>query len=164
MSTSIFSNPSFNAKMFQLPGKCLTPGISCFLSILSRDTTMLRFSLNTGNIFRFLGSFLPASPGIFGNVARLMTRNIFTVINSAMNWNSMVSLTPGCVDELNFGRLILLILTACPCGLLSVSPRGLFTLMPLFQPAVASLLLMAKFFTKIGPTSRDPRVLHSVSS
>ena len=33
-----------------------------------------------------------------GNVVRLMTRNIFAVINSAMNWNSMVSLTPGCVD------------------------------------------------------------------
>ena len=65
MSTSIFSNLSFDAKIFQLPGKCLTPGISCFLSILSRDTTMSRFSLNTGNIFRFLGSFLPASPGIF---------------------------------------------------------------------------------------------------
>ncbi|CAH3148880.1 unnamed protein product, partial [Porites lobata] len=32
-----------------------------------------------------------------GNVARLMTRNIFAVINFAMNWNSMVSLTPGCV-------------------------------------------------------------------
>ena len=58
-------NPSFDEKMFQLPGKCLAPGISCFLSILSRDPTMLRFSLNTGNIFRFLGSFLPASPGIF---------------------------------------------------------------------------------------------------
>ena len=29
-----------------------------------------------------------------GNVARLMTRNTFAVINSAMIWNSMVSLTP----------------------------------------------------------------------
>ena len=34
-----------------------------------------------------------------GNVARLMTRNIFAVINSAMNWSSTVSLTPGCVDD-----------------------------------------------------------------
>ena len=47
-----------------------------------------------------------------------------------------------------FGRSILFILTACLCGLLSVSPRGLFTPMPLLQPAVASLLLTAKFFTK----------------
>ena len=40
------------------------------------------------------------SPGnCVGNVAWLMTRNIFAVINSAMNWNSMVSSTPGCVDE-----------------------------------------------------------------
>ena len=74
-----------------------------------------------------------------------MTRNIFTVINSAMNWNSMVSLTPRCVDEI-FGRSILFMLTACLCGLLSVSPRGLFTLMPLFQPAVASITLDGKVF------------------
>ena len=39
-----------------------------------------------------------------GNVARLMTRNTFAVINSAMNWNSLVSLTPDCVDELNFWK------------------------------------------------------------
>ena len=37
MLTSIFSNPSFDAKMFQLPGKCSTPGISCFHSIFSLD-------------------------------------------------------------------------------------------------------------------------------
>ena len=44
-----------------------------------------------------------------GNVARLMTRNIFAVINSAMNWNSMVSLTPGCVDKLNFWKVNLVV-------------------------------------------------------
>ena len=34
-----------------------------------------------------------------------MTRNIFAVINSATDWNLMVSLTPGCVDELNFWQV-----------------------------------------------------------
>ena len=43
-----------------------------------------------------------------GNVGRLTNRNIFVVVNSAMNWNSMVSLTPGCVDELNFWKVNLL--------------------------------------------------------
>ena len=49
-----------------------------------------------------------------GNVARLMTRNIFAVINSAMNWNSMVSLTPGCVDELNFWKVNLVDINGVP--------------------------------------------------
>ena len=49
-----------------------------------------------------------------GNVARLMTRNIFAVINSAMNWNSMVSLTPGCVDELNFWKVNLVYINGVP--------------------------------------------------
>ena len=49
-----------------------------------------------------------------GNVARLMTRNTFAVINSAKNWNSMVSLTPGCVDELNFWKLNLVHFNGVP--------------------------------------------------
>ena len=49
-----------------------------------------------------------------GNVARLMTRNIFAVINYAMNWNSMVSLTPGCVDELNFWKVKLVYINGVP--------------------------------------------------
>ena len=43
-----------------------------------------------------------------------MTRNIFAVINSAMNWNSMVSLTPGCVDELNFWKVNLVDINGVP--------------------------------------------------
>ena len=39
-----------------------------------------------------------------GNVTRLMTRNTFAVVNSATNWNSLVSLTPECVEELNFWK------------------------------------------------------------
>ena len=35
----------------------------------------------------------------FVHDCRLMTGNIFAVINSAMNWSSTVSLTPGCVDD-----------------------------------------------------------------
>lgn len=49
-----------------------------------------------------------------GNVARLMTRNIFAVVNSAMNWNSMVSLTPGCVEELNFWKVNLVYINGVP--------------------------------------------------
>ena len=36
------------------------------------------------------------------NVTRLMTRNTFLVINSATNWNSLVSLTPEYLHKLNF--------------------------------------------------------------
>ena len=96
-----------------------------------------------------------------GNVVRLMTTNIFAVINSAMNWCSMVSLTPGCADELNFWKVNLVHINGVPLWPIK---RRLFTPRPLFQPAVASLLLMAKFFTKIGPTSRDLRVQRFVSS
>ena len=49
-----------------------------------------------------------------GNVDRLMIRNIFAVKNSAMNWNSMVSLTPGCVDELNFWKVNLVHINGVP--------------------------------------------------
>ena len=34
-----------------------------------------------------------------GSVTKLMTRNTFAVVNSAHNWNSLVSLTPECVDN-----------------------------------------------------------------
>ena len=43
-----------------------------------------------------------------------MTRNIFAVINSAMNWNSMVSFTPGCVDELTFWKVNLVYINGVP--------------------------------------------------
>ena len=49
-----------------------------------------------------------------GNVARLMTRNIFAVVNSATNWNSMVSLTPGCVEELNFWKVNFIYINGVP--------------------------------------------------
>lgn len=39
-----------------------------------------------------------------GNVTRLMTRNTFLVINSTADWNSLVSLTPECLHELNFWK------------------------------------------------------------
>ena len=39
-----------------------------------------------------------------GNVTRLMTRTIFAVVNSATNRNSLISLTPEYVDELNFWK------------------------------------------------------------
>ena len=65
-----------------------------------------------------------------GNVARFMTRNIFAVINSAMNWNSMVSLTPGCVDELNFWKANLVYINGVPLWIVysdaSISACGSF--------------------------------------
>ena len=39
-----------------------------------------------------------------GNVTGLMTSNTFAVVNSATNLNSLFSLTPECVDELNFWK------------------------------------------------------------
>ena len=96
-----------------------------------------------------------------GNVARLMTRNIFAVINSAMNWNSMVSLTPGCVDELNFWKVNLVYINGVPLWPIKRKPSRI-----VYSDASISACgsLMVKFFTKIGPTSRDPRVLRFVSS
>ena len=46
--------------------------------------------------------------GCIGNVARFTNSKIFAVINSAINWNSMISLMPGCVDGLNFWKVNLL--------------------------------------------------------
>ena len=39
-----------------------------------------------------------------GKVTRLMTRNTFAVVNSTTNRNSLISLTPECVDKLNFWK------------------------------------------------------------
>ena len=93
-----------------------------------------------------------------GNVARLMTRNTFAVINSAMNWNSLVSLTPDCVDKLNFWKDNLVPLTACLCSPLSVRQLKLSTRMHLIQPAVAIFISKTKCFTKIGQSLRDLKV------
>ena len=59
------------------------------------------------------------------NVARLMTRNIFAVVNSATNWNSMVSLTPGCVEELNFWKVNLVYINSVPLWHMQWIPRDL---------------------------------------
>ena len=48
-----------------------------------------------GKIFSALGNCI-------GNITRLMTRDTFAVVNSVTNWNSLVSLTPDCINELNF--------------------------------------------------------------
>lgn len=37
-----------------------------------------------------------------GNVTRLMTRNLFAIINSRASWNSFISLTPQALSELKF--------------------------------------------------------------
>ena len=50
-----------------------------------------------GKIFSALGN------GI-GNITRLMTRDTFAVVNSVTNWNSLASLTPDCINELNFWK------------------------------------------------------------
>ena len=33
-----------------------------------------------------------------------MTRDTFAVVNSVTNWNFLVSLTPKCINELNFWK------------------------------------------------------------
>ena len=60
-----------------------------------------------------------------GNVVRLMTTNIFAVINSAMNWCSMVSLTPGCADELNFWKVNLVHFNGVPLWPIKRKPSGI---------------------------------------
>ena len=39
-----------------------------------------------------------------GNITRLMTRNTFVVVTSVTNQNSLVSLPPECINELNFWK------------------------------------------------------------
>ena len=50
-----------------------------------------------GKIFSALGNCI-------GNITRLMTRDTFAVVNSVTNWNSLASLTPDCINELNFWK------------------------------------------------------------
>ena len=50
-----------------------------------------------GKIFSALGNRI-------GNITRLMTRDTFAVVNSVTNWNSLASLTPDCINELNFWK------------------------------------------------------------
>ena len=39
-----------------------------------------------------------------GSLIRLMVRNTFAVVKSVTNWNSLVSLTPEYINELNFWK------------------------------------------------------------
>ena len=50
-----------------------------------------------GKIFSALGNCI-------GNITRLMTRDTFAVVNSVTNWNSLVSLAPDCINELNYWK------------------------------------------------------------
>ena len=50
-----------------------------------------------GKIFSALGNCI-------GNITRLMTRDTFAVVNSVTNWNSLASLAPDCINELNFWK------------------------------------------------------------
>ena len=60
-----------------------------------------------GKIFSALGN------GI-GNITRLMTRDTFAVVNSVTNWNSLASLTPDCINELNFWKDNLVTINGVP--------------------------------------------------
>ena len=68
-----------------------------------------------------------------GNFSRLMSRNIFAVINSAPSWNSYVVLSPEALAELNFWKDNVSSLNGFPFGRLSRSLPKLFTQMPPLQ-------------------------------
>ena len=94
------------------------------------------------------------SPGsCVGDVSRLMSRNLFAVINTAPTWNSYV--------RLSSGNLMLQILTAYLFGLSGASLRRSSILMLLAQLAAVSSSLRARCSIKTGPILKKLKVLHS---
>lgn len=90
--------------------KCLISATPRRIQSLSEDLSCLLDSSNPSHqtqvrkLASVCGKIISLGNCV-GNVARLMTRNIFAVIHTAETWNSSVSLTPECVDELNFWKL-----------------------------------------------------------
>ena len=86
--------------------KCIISATERGMQSLAKDLSFLldsgRSPLHQARMLASVCGKIISLGNCVGNVARLMTRNTFAVINSAMNWNSLVSLTPDCVDKLNF--------------------------------------------------------------
>ena len=95
-----------------------------------------------------------------GSVTRLMTRNTFGVLNSAPNWNSLVSVTPECINELSFWKDNVAQINGVPLWPVKRNRQRLFTLMHPIQPAGVISNSWMKSFTKIGPISRPLRAPH----
>lgn len=95
-----------------------------------------------------------------GSVTRLMTRNTFAVVNSASNWNSRVSVTPECINELSFWKDNVAQINGVPLWPVKGNRQRLFTLMHPIQPAGVTSNSWIKSFTKTGPISRPLRAPH----
>ena len=73
-----------------------------------------------GKIFSALGNCI-------GNITRLMTRDTFAVVNSVTNWNSLASLTPDCINELNFWKDNLATINGVPLWPVKRKPTKFYT-------------------------------------
>ena len=95
------------------------------------------------------------------DVSRLMSRNLFAVINAAPTWNSYVRLSSEALAELNFWKVMLQVLMAYQFGLSGASLRGSSIPMLLALLAAVSSSLRARCSIKTGPILKKLKVLHS---
>ena len=80
-----------------MPSSSLTEDLLFLLGSKDSLFQVRKLASVCGKIFSALGNCI-------GNITRLMTRDTFAVVNSVTNWNSLASLTPDCINELNFWK------------------------------------------------------------
>lgn len=106
------------------------------------------------------GKIISLGPCV-GNVSRLMSRNLFAVINTAQTWNSYARLSS---EALSFsGSLMRQVLTAYLFGLSGISLRRSSIPMLLAQLAAVPSSSKGRCSIKPGQILRKLKVLHSES-
>lgn len=146
-----------------------TPEISATakrITSLQEDLATLLAIPSSCHPFRKLasvcGKIISLGPCV-GNVSRLMSRNLFAVINTAPTWNSYVRLSSEALAELVSGSLMRQVLTAYLFGLSGTSLRRSSIPMLLAQLAAVLSSSRGRCSIKTGQILRKLKVLHSES-
>ena len=87
--------------------KCLMSATDSRIQSLTEDLLFLLESKDSLFQVRKLASVCGKIISLWnsvGSLTRLMVRNTFAVVKSVTNWNSLVSLTPEYINELNFWK------------------------------------------------------------
>ena len=98
-----------------------------------------------------------------GDVSRLISRNVFAVINTALTWNSYIRLLSEALAELSFWKSNVASLNGIPIWPVRHKPSKIVYSDASGSACAVSSSLRGRCFVKTGQILRELKVLHSES-
>ena len=109
-----------------------------------------------------VGQIISLTPCV-GDVARIMTRSLYAVVNTKMSWNSTVELSKEAYAELMVWNQTWIASIVGLLGYLRLYRRNLFTLTLQIMPVDPLSKMKTKFFNKIGHLPSGRKAQHGGS-